>query len=311
MTAREYRVVDVATGTRRRVMLRQPVLSSSETTWNHFVLEQYNLPPSEIPEVMGLDHLILLHLSPPSLVEFREHGRSYSKQIAPGMICLTPANIPYATRWYECIEVLLLAFEPDLINRITTDSFSAQQTELALRRGQDDALIREIMLALKAELMAGYIAGSLYSESLVATLIIHLIRHYSVSKDLISNYPHQLSDHKIKLVIDYVHEHLDQHLKLAELAALAGVSQYYFLRLFKQHIGVTPYQYVVRQRVERAKQLLKQKTMPIADIALHCGFANQSHLTKLFRQVMGVTPKQYQADRHLRQIPDPLSDEFN
>lgn len=293
-------------------MLRQPVLTSSETTWNHFVLEQYNLPPSEIPEVMGLDHLIMLHLSPPSLVEFREHGQSYRKQITPGMICLIPANIPYATRWYESVEVLLLAFEPDLINKIATDSFSAQRTELALRRGQEDALIREIMLALKAELMTGYLAGSLYSESLVATLISHLIRHYSVSKDSISKSPNPLSDHKIKLVIDYVHEHLDQTLKLAELAALAGVSQYYFLRLFKQHIGLTPYQYVVRQRVERAKHLLKQKTMPIADIALHCGFANQSHLTKLFRQVMGVTPKQYQADRHqMHQLTAHPAEAFN
>lgn len=107
----------------------------------------------------------------------------------------------------------------------------------------------------------------------------------------------RLPKHKLDLITAYIQDHLDQELKLVDLAAVVGISQYYFSRLFKQSTGLAPYQYVVQQRVERAKQLLRQQNLTIADIALLCGFANQSHFTKLFRQVTGLTPKQYQTDR--------------
>ena len=58
-------------------------------------------------------------------------------------------------------------------------------------------------------------------------------------------------------------------------------------------MGISPYQYAIRQRVERAKRLLKSKDLAIADIALECGFANQDHLTKMFRRLTGITPKAY------------------
>ncbi|MEM1309361.1 MAG: helix-turn-helix transcriptional regulator, partial [Cyanobacteria bacterium P01_H01_bin.153] len=57
--------------------------------------------------------------------------------------------------------------------------------------------------------------------------------------------------------------------------------------------GVSPYRYLLQQRVERAKQLLEQRSLPISTIALDCGFANQTHLTKVFRQLTGITPKAY------------------
>ena len=59
-------------------------------------------------------------------------------------------------------------------------------------------------------------------------------------------------------------------------------------------VGIAPYQYLMQQRVERAKQLLKQQAISISNIALDCGFSNQTHLTKVFRQMTGMTPKAYQ-----------------
>ncbi|WP_026098569.1 helix-turn-helix domain-containing protein [Kamptonema formosum] len=65
--------------------------------------------------------------------------------------------------------------------------------------------------------------------------------------------------------------HLDQELALPDMAEVAGMSQYYFCRLFSQSMGVAPYQYVIQQRVERAKGLLKERRLPLADVALACG----------------------------------------
>ncbi len=78
------------------------------------------------------------------------------------------------------------------------------------------------------------------------------------------------------------------------MATQLGMSQYYFCRLFRQSMGLPPYRYVIQQRIERAKQLLRsERQRAIADIALDCGFSSQSHLARHFRQMTGVTPKAY------------------
>lgn len=82
-------------------------------------------------------------------------------------------------------------------------------------------------------------------------------------------------------------------MSLVELAALVQLSPNYFVQLFKQSTGVTPYQYVLNYRIKTAKHLLAQSKLSISQIAQNVGFFDQSRLTKLFRQHVGVTPKQY------------------
>ncbi len=74
------------------------------------------------------------------------------------------------------------------------------------------------------------------------------------------------------------------------------MSQFHFCHLFKKALAVTPYQYLLTQRIERAKQLLKQTEQPIMDIALQCGFNSHSHLSKQFRQITGITPTAYRVN---------------
>ncbi|AFY56850.1 transcriptional regulator containing an amidase domain and an AraC-type DNA-binding HTH domain [Rivularia sp. PCC 7116] len=99
--------------------------------------------------------------------------------------------------------------------------------------------------------------------------------------------------HQLQQILDYIDAHLDKDIKLADLARLLDISQFHFSHLFKQSIGMSPYQYLLQQRVERAKLLLKQKDRLIVDIALECGFSSHSHLSRKFRQLTGITPKQY------------------
>jgi AraC family transcriptional regulator len=99
-------------------------------------------------------------------------------------------------------------------------------------------------------------------------------------------------------VVDSIYASLDRNIRLTDLATIAGLDTYHFCTLFKQSMGTSPYQYVLQQRIRRAKQLLKlNKEMAIADVALQCGFANQSHFTRRFRQQVGITPKAYREGR--------------
>lgn len=102
-----------------------------------------------------------------------------------------------------------------------------------------------------------------------------------------------LPRYKLQQVIDYIDQHLHQEIQIADLAKVAKMSHFYFCHLFKQSTGISPYQYLIRQRIERAKQLLQQGEMAISEVALECGFSNQSHFTRRFQQSTGLTPKVY------------------
>ncbi|MBF2097459.1 MAG: helix-turn-helix transcriptional regulator [Gloeomargaritaceae cyanobacterium C42_A2020_066] len=108
-----------------------------------------------------------------------------------------------------------------------------------------------------------------------------------------------LSPVQLEAVLTYIEAHLGEPLGIAALAAQANLSVYHFCRLFKHTTGVSPYQYILRQRVERAKALLPIATLSLATVALSCGFASQSHLTRHFRRATGSTPRAYR-ESHAR-----------
>ena len=104
---------------------------------------------------------------------------------------------------------------------------------------------------------------------------------------------YQLSEQQLRRVRAFIEAHLETDIRLEAMAAACGISPDYFLRMFKTTVGVSPYQFVINQRVERAKQLLSDDSVSLAEIALRCGFSHQEHLTRMFRRFTGVTPGRY------------------
>jgi AraC family transcriptional regulator len=94
-------------------------------------------------------------------------------------------------------------------------------------------------------------------------------------------------------VVEYIQGHLDEDLSLSKIANELVMSQYYFCHLFKRSTGVSPHQYLIKQRVEKAKHLLKKTEQKVTSVALECGFANQSHFAKCFHQCTGLNPKEF------------------
>jgi AraC family transcriptional regulator len=128
---------------------------------------------------------------------------------------------------------------------------------------------------------------------MATALSAHLLRYYSTRNHQFREYENGLSKQKLKQAIEYIQEHLGENLSLSEIANELGISQYYFCHLFKRSTGMSAHQYLIQQRIEQAKHLLKQPEQTITAIALDCGFANQSHFAKYFRQYTGVNPKQF------------------
>ena len=102
-----------------------------------------------------------------------------------------------------------------------------------------------------------------------------------------------LPPRRLQRVFSHIKENINRELSVNELAQVVSMSQYYFSKLFKMSTGTTPHQYVMRQRVERAQEHLRESQTPLAEVATHVGFETQSHFTSVFRRLVGATPKHY------------------
>lgn len=100
-----------------------------------------------------------------------------------------------------------------------------------------------------------------------------------------------LSGKVLRNVNEWIDAHIETDIRLSDLAALAGLSEFHFHRMFQQTCGMTPHNWVMQCRIVRAKQLLKQE--PMTQVAAACGFSSQSHFIRRFQEHTGVTPGQY------------------
>lgn len=124
--------------------------------------------------------------------------------------------------------------------------------------------------------------------------LLHLLRHHCNLKITNPNLSSGLTQLQIKEIIDYINTNLSEDLGLTELAKIIQVSPPHFGRLFKQSMGVSPYQYVLQCRIKQAKKLLGKGKLTQVEIAQTLGFYDQSHFSRVFRKAVGVTPRRYQ-----------------
>jgi AraC family transcriptional regulator len=277
----------------------QPVFSSKSKGWNGFVIEYHHHRANELVSPPLSQHLITLNFGSPYRLVQQLDGQVYEGQIIKGDIILTPANHPTQWRWDREVDVLHLCFEPTFVTKVATEAVEVDATcvEVLNCFAAADLQVQHLGHLLLKELESEKLGNRLYAESLANALAVHLIREYSNIEKTVKEYSGGLSKSQLQRAIAYIQEHLDQDLSLDEIAAEVNLSSYHFSRLFKQSTGSAPHQYQIRCRVERAKELLQQGEMAIADIATQVGFYDQSHLSRHFKRIVGVSPKVIQQNR--------------
>lgn len=244
------------------------------------------------------EHTLFISLVPRPIHYMQsQDDKTYHGLYRQGDMLITPANVPLLVRWEgeeNCLKIQLTA---EFLRNIAKETLNQDCDRLQLipefkvRNSQ----IEGIAMMLFTEWQQEAYSNQLYLDSLTNVLAVNILRNHATTKPVVPVYEGGLPPRQLQRVLDYIDAHLDQNIKLETLAQLLDMSQFHFSRLFKQSIGSSPYQYFIQQRVERAKQLLKQTDQSIVDIALDCGFNSHSHLSKQFRQFTGMTPKAYRA----------------
>ena len=277
-----------------QILPRPPLLSSQKFGWEGIHVQHHRQPSWEVPKHYKQQHVICVrHCEYPYKREHVLDGRRQSYLVEDGSILLIPAYVEHAGNWNEENSFTLLMLEPTQVAQIAHEFVDTDRVEFAPQFNAPDPLIHQICLALLSELKSNGLGTRLYAESLTTALSAHLLKKYSTQP--LRESAHRVGNNQLRPAIDFINENLDQDLKLAEIAAVVNMSQFYFARMFKQLMGISPHQYVVGRRMERAQQLLTKSQLSVAEIASRVGFSNQSHFTAQFRKATGTTPKSYRA----------------
>lgn len=277
-----------------------PGVFSKETDWPGLQLYVHDRqPPAKELELSPcMDHVLILGCTPIDRVVQMCEGHVHEADFHRGDLILMPAGVASAWRWDSWASVIHLYLSPQIIAKtLPRPMHDSNRVVLTSSFAFRDPFIEQLVLALKVEVDSGKLGGRMYGESLAAALASHLLRHYSVSAEAPRKYRERLSGYRLRHVLEYVEQKLGEDLSLAELAAVADLSPYHFARGFKESMGVAPHQYVLTKKVDRARELLTQRRMTVAEISQALGFSDQSHFTRVFRRFTGTAPTQYATER--------------
>ncbi len=274
--------------------IKQPLISSKNPQWNVFSLEHHLQPALAVSEHYHEQHMISICLGQqPNYLQIGMDESLQDVKWHPGDIFIVPAYVNHSLAWGHNSEFMMLCIEPDLFTQSLNEIVDQKFVDLIPHFVKSDPLVCQLGLALKVDLEIGSSSSRLYTDAISNALLMHLFQFYSVHNNKLEHFG-KLTKIQLELVVNYIHEYLDRDISLSELAAIVQMSSRHFSRLFKQSTGLSPYQYLIKCRVAKAKELLQQKDSSISQTAQAVGFANQSHLNRHFKHWVGVSPKAVQ-----------------
>jgi AraC family transcriptional regulator len=170
------------------------------------------------------------------------------------------------------------------------------EVELHPSRKFADPRLSALVAAARAEMVAGFPSGRLFMDSVEQAMAVTLVEGHAVRHRPVQIYRGGLGSARLRRIKELVHAKMGDDLSLDEMAQSAGLSPAHFARMFRKSTGQTPHQFVLRQRVECAKAMLRVPDARVLDVAVACGFTTQQHFAQVFRDVCGVSPTQYRQD---------------
>jgi AraC family transcriptional regulator len=271
-----------------REMVFRVRTSSKDRHWNGFDAFLYEASAG-FSEQQFIRHNVSMQIGRPLLVTSRCDGETLRRLQVPGDVKIVPPGVPRVWETESATTKLSMYLSPALIfSAADALGVNPDRVTIAPQLHVRDPRIEHIGRAVKAELESLEPFGRLYGDSLGLALAAHLVRTYvPVSGPRTFN---RLSRRRLRRVVDYIQDNLAQDLSLAQLAHVIGMSPSHFKVIFKESVGLPVHQYVIRSRVEYATGLVTHSDLPLSDVALQAGFANQSHMARCMKRLTGLTP---------------------
>lgn len=269
-----------------------PYFFRQAAEWNGLKVHRAHVQPGCMPAQTAEMHEINVTLGGAFVVEkISATGKAVRTKSGTGHLCLTPSGQTVAAHWSKPLKNLGLLLNPDFVRRSALENGFSDKFEFREIYRGEDPLVTQIGMALLSEHESPADIGRLYADSLVQTLTLHMLRNYSDASARVENTNGGLSGYRLRRVTDFIEANLDEDVSLSQLAEVAGLSQFHFARAFRKSTGETPQHYLNTRRIERAKELLTDRELPLVEVGLRTGFKSQSHFTTLFRKFTNQTPR--------------------
>jgi AraC family transcriptional regulator len=210
-----------------------------------------------------------------------------------GEMSLIPRHLE---KWFrnEDLQGLGIAIS-DVVLTAASDGTSG---EVELRRVDKlvDARLGALVESVNAERIAGFPSGRLFLDSVEQALAVALVNGYAVRHGSLRTYRGGLGCARLRRIKEFVDAKMEDELTLCEMAQSVELSTAHFSRMFRKSTGESPHHFVMRHRVERAKEMLRAAELRVLDVAVACGFKTQQHFARAFRRICGVSPTEYRQE---------------
>jgi AraC family transcriptional regulator len=221
------------------------------------------------------------------------NGVEYSLDGGPGTISIMPGSIGFSIQLDSTISSTHLYLRRELIELVARDLYGddGSNVELRICAAAYDPILSHLCAAVSQALEDGNCAQcSAYVEQLLQAVAAYILRNHSHRNSSTFAGNGRLTERQLRQITEVVEARAGERLTLADIAEHFDCSGDHFGRLFKNTTGLTLYQFIIRCRIDRARYLLTNTSLPIAAIAQQCGFADQVHLTRAMRRNTGITP---------------------
>jgi AraC family transcriptional regulator len=290
MAASTDRVTVLRNSREEPLLAGRPWLTSADSPWKGIVLERHTVASVEVPEHSHGSLCMHLQLRGNVELEWWCNGKNAIETPHAGSLILLPSGTRDRLRWQGTSERLIVSVSPAHMQRAATEAGLVVTPEIAMNWHLHDEGLRALLAEMGREAEAGWPAGSLYGDLLGMSLVQLLLRRYAVTPVTLEHVQGGMPLPRLRRVLEFAEQHLHTDIRLEQLAAEAGLSAFHFARLFRESTGVTPHQYVLEQRIARAKFLLRLGKQTIAEIALETGFSSATNFIRSFKGRVGATP---------------------
>ena len=263
--------------------------------WRGILLEHHKTGNIEIPEHEHNDFCLHLQLSGSVNLEWWSEGSNGLEQTRPGSLVLLTAGTRDRLRWDGSSDRLILSITPDFMAHMAEDLGSSHKVEFANQWSLQDPSLQHVLLEMGRESAAGWPLGSLYADLLGTSLASLLLRRHSTNPVVPAQLKGGLSFAQLRRILEFITANLHTDLRLAQMATELSMTPFHFVRLFRNSLGTSPYQYVLDQRLRRAQALLKTSSLSVQAIAGLTGWNSAANFVRTFRQQFGVTPQRWRS----------------
>jgi AraC family transcriptional regulator len=193
-------------------------------------------------------------------------------------------------------------YQERLLFHISDAALSAAREEIkgAVELGHwckmRDVRLAALVKAVNAERIAGFPSGRLFLDSIEQAIAATLVDAFAGQSRSVRPLQGGLGPARLRTISELVQARIEEELTLVEMAQSVELSPAHFARMFQKSTGETPHQFVLRNRIERAKEMLRARRPRVLDVALACGFKTQQHFARVFRHVCGTSPTEYRLE---------------